>query len=184
MEQNLFSIEDLCKRFNITKRTIYYYMSIGLIPPAGKRGRGNQYNEDFAQKLEHVLRYRGKMKLSQIPHSDAMNFSFRNPIEYSVMTIRITSNNHNFARYAFDAIGNEATKIGLSCSDMIQSQNQNLSTEAMLVLFPVNQRSIASMKMFAEGLRQVASTYDGGVSYKVYISDEPFMSVIEENTNA
>jgi len=159
-------------------------MSIGLLPPAGRRGRGNQYNEDFAQKLENILRYRGKMKLSQIPHADMMGFSFRNPTEYSVMTIRIASNNHKFARYAFDAINNEAVKMGLNCSDMIQQFNPDYPTEAILVLFPANQRSIASMKMFAEGLRKVALTYDGGASYKLYISEEPFISVLEENANA
>ena len=185
MEQNTFSIEDLCKRFNITKRTIYYYMSIGLLPPAGKRGRGNMYNEDFAQKLEHVLRYRGKMKLSHIPHSDETNFSFRNPTDYSVMTIRITSNNYQFLKYAFDAIGNEANKMGLSCSDILPRHNpEEANSEAMLVLFPVNERSVASMKMFADGLRKIAPTYDNHTTYRVFVSDEPFLMVAQENANA
>lgn len=183
---NQYSIDDLCKRFNITKRTIYYYMSIGLLPPAGKRGRGNQYGEEFARQLEHILQFRGKMKLSHIPHTDQMNFSFRSINEYSVVTVRISSNNYDFLKYAFDAISNESTKMGLSSSEFLPRENkQENMQEAILVLFPANQRSIASLKDIGEGLRQAASVRSNkSTSCKVFVSSEPFMMVAESSPNA
>jgi DNA-binding transcriptional MerR regulator len=179
MSQESFTIAELCERFNVTKRTIYYYMSIGILPPAGRRGKGNTYSEDFAKQLEYVLRFRGKFKLAQIPMSVSESFGFQKVGEHSVVTMRLMCDSTTFLQYAFDSTINESAKMGLNRSDLLSHS----SGEALIVLFPVNDMQYNQLKSFIDGLRVVSKTHNGGVHFKVYIAQEPFMMIAESSVN-
>lgn len=163
--ENKYTIKDLCEKFNITPRTIYYYISIGLLPPAGKRGRGFNFSEDFAVQLQRVLQYRNKVRLSAIPQ---MQDNFKElPAANKVMTIKIQSNATDFLEYAYDAIESHANSISANTSSMLAKKEN----QALIVIFPVDDRGISITHDFIAQIQIRAQSYNGSaVPFKVYTS--------------
>jgi DNA-binding transcriptional MerR regulator len=174
---NKYTIKDLCERFGITPRTIYYYISIGLLPPAGGRGRGFKFSEEFAQKLQNVLQYRHKVKLSAIP---LIQYNASEvPNAKKVMTIKLQSNSHDFLEYAFNAIESAANSLSSMTSSMLAEK----SNEAMIVAFPMEDGQINTLNEKINSLRAYSQSYNGGIAFKAYTSIDTLQHAIVENIN-
>ncbi|PKM51232.1 MAG: MerR family transcriptional regulator [Firmicutes bacterium HGW-Firmicutes-7] len=54
-----YAISHLCKRFNLSRSTILYYDTIGLLKPSS-RGTNNyrKYSDEDVKKLEEICKYR------------------------------------------------------------------------------------------------------------------------------
>lgn len=67
MPEKKFTIDDLSSLTGYSRRTIRYYIQIGLVEPPAGRGRGGFYNDSHLNKLRQikVLNERG-MSLSAI----------------------------------------------------------------------------------------------------------------------
>ncbi len=67
MEQSLYTIEQLTEMTGFSRRTIRYYIQIGLIDPPAGRGRGGFYNDSHMDALRTVRTLQEKgMNLSAI----------------------------------------------------------------------------------------------------------------------
>lgn len=172
-----YTIKDLCERFNITPRTIYYYISIGLLPPAGKRGRGFNFSEEFAQQLQNVLQYRNKVRLSAIPQMQGKIQEF--PSAKKVITIKMSATSTDFLEYAYDAIEAYTQSVALMSSGML-SRKEN---QAMIVVFPVTGYHINEITDKLSSLQLYAQSYNGGVALKAYTSVDALQHAIVENVN-
>ncbi len=49
-----FSIGELARRAGVTRRTIRYYVEMGLLPPPGGAGRAARYTADHLSRLEQI----------------------------------------------------------------------------------------------------------------------------------
>lgn len=55
----MYSISDLTKRFSISRSTLLYYDTIGLLHPSGRsRSNYRQYSENDMQRMEKIALYR------------------------------------------------------------------------------------------------------------------------------
>ena len=55
----MYTIGNLAKKFGLSRSTLLYYDSIGLLKPSGRtESRYRQYSEADANRLEHICRYR------------------------------------------------------------------------------------------------------------------------------
>lgn len=59
-EQHLYTVGELCERFAITRKTLFYYDRAGLLKPAKRTGSQNYKLYDAASliRLERILEYR------------------------------------------------------------------------------------------------------------------------------
>lgn len=65
------TIEELCQRFNVSRRTIRYYVEEGVIPPPSPpRGRNAQYD---IRHVEAIQAYRA-LKHTNVVLDDAIAF--------------------------------------------------------------------------------------------------------------
>ena len=175
--ENKYSIKDLCARFSITPRTIYYYISIGVLPPAGGRGRGFKFSEDFAQKLQNVLQYRHKVRLSAIPQIVG-NFA-EVPNAKKVITIKLESHSQDFLEYAFNSIENTAYSLSAMTSSMLTDK----ANQAMIVAYPLEDAQIDSLNNKINSIRTYSQSYNGGVAFKAYTSVDALQHTITESAN-
>ena len=53
-----FTLSDLESRSGFDKRTIAYYISEGLLPKVGRRGRNTTYPQEFMERLMFIRRVR------------------------------------------------------------------------------------------------------------------------------
>lgn len=167
--ESKYKISQLCEKFNITPRLIYYYISIGLLPPAGRRGKNNLYTEEFVTKLEHVLKYRGKIKLSSIPFLN--NVEFQQESDMTVLTLKFFSSSTDFVQYACDSCINTLDKFSINYSVLCPKN----SSECMIVAFPINAVLFAAIEQNIKGLKEFSRSYNGGVMFRAYISDDAFI---------
>lgn len=56
-----FTLQALCEEFDVTPRTVRYYVARGILPPAEGSGPGAHYGAVFADRLRLVLRLRHEM---------------------------------------------------------------------------------------------------------------------------
>lgn len=56
-----FTLQALCDEFDVTPRTVRYYVARGILPPAEGSGPGAHYGAVFADRLRLVLRLRHEM---------------------------------------------------------------------------------------------------------------------------
>jgi len=54
MENKKYLIEDLCELTGFSRRTIRYYVQLGLIDPPAGRGRGGYYADSHLEKLMKI----------------------------------------------------------------------------------------------------------------------------------
>ena len=165
----VYTIDQLAAKFNITKRTIYYYSYIGLLPPAGRRGRSNTYTEEYVTKLENVLKYRGKMKLSAIPF--VSNVEFTDKYNMSVLTLNLESSDTEFLQYAHDGMSKMIKQLSIQQSGLFVEN----AKESMIVAFPVNQSLFDKIKSHIDSLKNASRTFNGGVNFKTTISEDNFI---------
>ena len=60
-EKVLYSVKEVCDRFGITRKTLFYYDRIGLLKPADRQGvqHFKFYDFEALSRLESILEYRG-----------------------------------------------------------------------------------------------------------------------------
>ena len=60
-EKILYSVKEVCDRFGITRKTLFYYDKIGLLKPADRQGvqHFKFYDFEALSRLESILEYRG-----------------------------------------------------------------------------------------------------------------------------
>ena len=60
-EKIMYSVKDVCDRFGITRKTLFYYDRIGLLKPADRQGvqHFKFYDFEALSRLESILEYRG-----------------------------------------------------------------------------------------------------------------------------
>jgi MerR family transcriptional regulator, thiopeptide resistance regulator len=64
MSANVMTVGQLAKRFGLSRSTLLYYDSIGLLKPSGRsRANYRRYTEEDAERLEKICTYR-QMRLS------------------------------------------------------------------------------------------------------------------------
>lgn len=170
------TITNLCERFNVTPRTIYYYMSIGLLPPAGSRGQRANYTEEFAQKLDEVLKLRGKMKLSAMLHGNAKNYNIESSDDRTVIVIHMDSNSNSFLQYAYSAIQTKA----VSCSAEFNGLITPDSSKAMAVIFPVDKIAFHEIDQVIARIKAHADENFKDVRFTASLSSKPFSVNITE----
>lgn len=173
------TITDLCERFNVTPRTIYYYMSIGLLPPAGARGRKANYTEDFAKKLEEVLKFRGKFKLSALKNGDVKKYDAHAEYDRTIVVIHMSSNSSAFLQYAHDAIGTKALMYNIELNSMVAVE----SMKAMLVLFPVSENAMSEIKSALNGISAYAAEKSQEIVFTASVNSKPFSVTITEKND-
>ena len=67
MEENQYTIEDLCELTGYTRRTIRYYIQEGLLDPPAGRGRGGFYFDSHLKRLNEIKSFQDKgLKLAAI----------------------------------------------------------------------------------------------------------------------
>lgn len=59
-EPHLYTVGELCERFSVTRKTLFYYDRIGLLKPAKRTGTQNYklYDAEAVIQLELILKYR------------------------------------------------------------------------------------------------------------------------------
>ena len=162
-----YTIAELCEKYNITNRTIYYYMQIGVLPPATRRGRNHRYSEEFAAKLEHALRHRGKVKLAHLVNMEQSNGGAM------VVVIQLRSNDTSFMSYAVDATINLITKLGLNYASSFGD-----SLSEVFFVYPANRSQIAELRKSLESIQRYSQSYNGGVSMSFDMHEKPFDSEV------
>ena len=166
---NEYTMTELSEKFNVTKRTIYYYSSIGLLPPANKRGPHSRYSEEFAQKLEEVLQYRNKVRLAAIPYLTHTKFNvMKNP---TVLTLFFESSNVDFLKYAHNALLSKIKKLRVQQSELCNEHAQ----QSMIVAFPVTDIAFDEIKKEIDSVRDASRSYNGGVHFKTKLSEDNFV---------
>lgn len=170
-----YTIAELCEKFNITKRTLYYYMSIGLLPPAKSRGKYNRYPESFAQQVEKILRLRNGMKLTQIQRMhESLNPSATNQI---IISIRIACENKAFMEYCVSAISKEVRRLSMQLHEMVSYE----TGEALIIAHPASIQTFNLLDSFCRGIENFSSSYNGGIPLNIHISSVPFNAFREED---
>lgn len=59
-EKELYSIKDVCNRYRITRKTLFYYDKVGLLKPTERVGKQSfkYYDDQALQRLEKIHQYR------------------------------------------------------------------------------------------------------------------------------
>ena len=59
-KQILYKVNEVCKMFNTTRKTLYYYDKIGLLQPVSRKGPHlhKLYTQEEMKKLEMILDFR------------------------------------------------------------------------------------------------------------------------------
>ena len=59
-EERLYSVKEVCDRYGITRKTLFYYDQSGLLKPALRRGKQQfkLYDDKALSRLESILQYR------------------------------------------------------------------------------------------------------------------------------
>lgn len=59
-EKELYSIKDVCDRYRITRKTLFYYDKVGLLEPTERVGKQSfkYYDDQALQRLEKIHQYR------------------------------------------------------------------------------------------------------------------------------
>ena len=64
-----FSIQDLCEKTGLPRRTIHFYSQQGLLPPPTGAGPGTRYDERHLLRLQIIPRLRQQgLRLDEIRH--------------------------------------------------------------------------------------------------------------------
>ncbi len=60
-DRDLYSVREVCDRYGITRKTLFYYDRIGLLKPADRQGvqHFKFYDFEALSRLESILEYRG-----------------------------------------------------------------------------------------------------------------------------
>jgi DNA-binding transcriptional MerR regulator len=67
MDEKKYTMDDLCDKTHLPRRTIRYYVQEGIIDPPSGRGRGGYYSDIQLLKLYQIKSLRGRgMKLHAI----------------------------------------------------------------------------------------------------------------------
>lgn len=172
-----YSMTELAEKFNVTKRTIYYYSSIGLLPPASRRGPQSRYTEEFASKLADVLQYRNKVKLAAIPY--LTNNAFNDNHNLTVLTMFFESSHTDFLKYAHNAISDKIKKLSVQQSEICNENAQ----QSMIVAFPITELAFDEIKKEIDSVRGASRSYNGGVHFKTKLSEDNFVPKLEITFN-
>ena len=56
----MLSVNELCRRTGVSRKTLYYYDKIGLLKPSERYGvqKAKLYDEEDAERLSKILAYR------------------------------------------------------------------------------------------------------------------------------
>ncbi len=54
MGENDYTINELSHESGISRRTIYYYITLGLLPSVGTRGTSSRYDEQYLERLKLI----------------------------------------------------------------------------------------------------------------------------------
>lgn len=59
-EEKLYSVKEVCDRYKITRKTLFYYDRSGLLKPTRRQGKQQfkLYDDEAASRLRLVLNYR------------------------------------------------------------------------------------------------------------------------------
>ena len=59
-KEKLYSVKEVCDKYNITRKTLFYYDQIGLLIPTERQGKQQfkYYNHNALSRLETILEYR------------------------------------------------------------------------------------------------------------------------------
>lgn len=59
--KNLYSVKEVCERYGITRKTLFYYDRSGLLKPTDRQGiqQFKYYDDKALSRLESILEYRG-----------------------------------------------------------------------------------------------------------------------------
>ena len=61
------SIGELAREADVTRRTIRYYIELGLLPPPESSGRGAEYGPEHLERLEAIKRFQeARLSLDEI----------------------------------------------------------------------------------------------------------------------
>src|SRR6478752_2153096 len=52
--ERTYSVNELADEAGVTRRTVHYYISQGLLPPAGTEGPGTRYRESHLERLRLI----------------------------------------------------------------------------------------------------------------------------------
>ena len=58
--KNLYSVKDVCDRYGITRKALFYYDRSGLLKPSERQGKQQfkYYDDETINRLESILEYR------------------------------------------------------------------------------------------------------------------------------
>lgn len=58
--EKLYSVKEVCDRYGITRKTLFYYDRSGLLKPTMRQGsqQFKYYDDDALSRLETILKYR------------------------------------------------------------------------------------------------------------------------------
>lgn len=77
----MYNIESLAELSGLTRRTVRYYIQLGLLPPPIGNCRGSYYTEDHLQRLDQIKRLSGQgvplaqMKVMISPETCKLDFA-------------------------------------------------------------------------------------------------------------
>ena len=59
-EEKLYSVKEVCDRYKITRKTLFYYDRSGLLKPTRRQGKQQfkLYDDEAASRLRLILNYR------------------------------------------------------------------------------------------------------------------------------
>lgn len=59
-EKDLYSVKDVCKKYKITRKTLFYYDRTGLLKPTERQGKQlfKYYDDESLERLESILMFR------------------------------------------------------------------------------------------------------------------------------
>ena len=59
-EMRLYSVKDVCNKYGITRKTLFYYDRTGLLKPAERQGKQlfKYYNDESLERIESILMFR------------------------------------------------------------------------------------------------------------------------------
>jgi len=167
-----YAVTQLCEKYNLSKRTIYYYMSIGLLPPAKQRGKNNVYSKEFANQLEKILHLRKGMKLTQL--QKFLDVTQVNNTD-CIISVRIFCDDKDFFEYANSAILKEIRRLSMHSHFMGAETG-----ESLIVMHPANSTLFNTIEGFCNSISNFSQHYNGGVKFRINTLMTPYSSINEE----
>ena len=60
MDKKIYTVKEVCEKYSITRKTLFYYDRIGLLKPYSRSGaqQHKMYTEDELNVLERIIRLR------------------------------------------------------------------------------------------------------------------------------